>query len=72
MKHRLQSTILLSFALSLLMSCWVTWINLGLGAHFPGQWIQAFLLAWPAAAVIAFIAGPPVQRLTARLLNSPD
>ena len=68
MKHRLLSTLLLSTALSFLMSCWVTLINLGPAPDFVARWMQAFLLAWPAAAVIAFMIGPPVQRLTARLL----
>ena len=72
MKHRLLSTLLLSLAMSFFMSCWVTWINLGFGPQFAGQWMQAFALAWPAAAVIAFIAGPPVQHLTRRLLGSSD
>ena len=72
MKHRLLSTGLLSFAMSFFMSCWVTWINLGFGPHFTGHWMQAFVLAWPAAAVIAFLAAPPVQRLTYRLLGQPN
>ncbi|MGS4885558.1 DUF2798 domain-containing protein [Roseibium sp. MB-4] len=64
MRHRLISTALMSFFLSFLMSCWVTLINLGWSDAFLGQWMSAFRLAWPAAAVIAFCFGPFVQNAT--------
>ncbi|TQV74452.1 DUF2798 domain-containing protein [Denitrobaculum tricleocarpae] len=69
MKQRLLSAALMSFALSLLMTCWVTWINLGWNPDFIRQWLSAFLLAWPAAAVIAFAIGPAVQKLSLTLLS---
>lgn len=69
MKQRLLSAVLMSFALSLLMTCWVTWINLGWSPAFIGQWLSAFWLAWPAAAIIAFSIGPAVQKLTQALLG---
>jgi len=64
MKHRLIATLLMSLGLSFVMSCWVTFINLGWSGDFLGQWMGAFRLAWPAAAVTAFFLGPPVQRAT--------
>ncbi|WP_428649945.1 DUF2798 domain-containing protein [Roseibium sp.] len=64
MKHRLITTALMSLGLSLLMSCWVTFLNLGWSDAFFGQWMAAFRLAWPPAAVIAFVLGPPVQKAT--------
>ncbi|QFT68559.1 MULTISPECIES: DUF2798 domain-containing protein [Stappiaceae] len=64
MKNRLIATLLMSLGLSLLMSCWVTFLNLGWSDRFFWQWMNAFRLAWPAAAVIAFFLGPPVQRAT--------
>ena len=67
MKHRLIATFLMSFGLSLLMSCWVTFLNLGWSELFFSQWMAAFRLAWPAAAVIAFVLGPPIQRATAEI-----
>jgi len=69
MKSRLIATLLMSFGLSLLMSCWVTFLNLGLSKAFLSQWMAAFRLAWPAAAIIAFLLGPPVQKATAFLAN---
>lgn len=69
MKSRLIATLLMSFGLSLMMSCWVTFLNLGLSEAFLSQWMAAFRLAWPAAAVIAYVLGPPVQRATTFLAN---
>ncbi|WP_348524836.1 DUF2798 domain-containing protein [Litoribrevibacter albus] len=60
----------MSFFLSSLMSLWVTYINLGFTSSFISQWIHAFSLAWPAAAVIAFFVGPLAQKITQRLLSN--
>ncbi|WP_020590709.1 DUF2798 domain-containing protein [Kiloniella laminariae] len=68
MKQRLLFSALMSFVLSFLMSCWVTWINLGLSAMFIERWLNAFILAWPAAAAVSFLFGPIVQQLTLRIL----
>ena len=69
MLQRLIFALLMSFILSLLMTAWVTWINLGGSSRFLLQWLQAFILAWPAAAVIAFVCGPEVQKLTLKILQ---
>ncbi|WP_422376894.1 DUF2798 domain-containing protein [Roseibium sp.] len=69
LKTRLIAALLMSFSLSLLMSCWVTFINLGLTEAFVAQWMKAFQLAWPAAALIAFFLGPAVQKATAFLVQ---
>jgi len=69
MKHRLIFALLMSFILSLSMTCWVTWINLGWSQEFYTQWFTAFLLAWPAAALIAFVCGSEIQKLTQKILN---
>ncbi|TCK08277.1 DUF2798 domain-containing protein [Marinobacterium mangrovicola] len=68
LKARLLQSGIMSFILCTLMTCWVTFINLGLTDAFIGRWMNAFLLAWPIAYAIAFAAGPFVARLTARLL----
>ncbi|WP_281179893.1 DUF2798 domain-containing protein [Pseudoalteromonas byunsanensis] len=59
---------LLSLFLSILMTLWVTYINLGLSEHFLIDWGRAFLLAWPAAAVISFFSAPVAQKITQKLL----
>ncbi len=67
MKQRLWFTALMSFVLSILMTCWVTWLNLGAVPDFINYWMKAFSFAWPAAAVISFIFGPGVHRLSVHL-----
>lgn len=67
MKQRVVFAVLMSLLLSSLMTCWVTWIHLGINPYFLSQWLTAFLSAWPAAAVIAFFSGPEVHRLSVRL-----
>lgn len=67
MKSRVTFALLMSFILSLLMTCWVTWINLGWNKEFYAQWLHAFVLAWPAAAMVAFIFSPIIQKLTLKI-----
>ncbi|MFC3680213.1 DUF2798 domain-containing protein [Bacterioplanoides pacificum] len=62
MKQRIAFTFAMSLVLSTLMSCWVTYLNLGLVPDFLLRWGKAFVLAWPAAASIAFVFGPRIQR----------
>ncbi|MEC4720107.1 DUF2798 domain-containing protein [Noviherbaspirillum sp. CPCC 100848] len=58
----------MSLVMSVFMTCWVTYINLGMRPDFALQWGRAFLMAWPAAFLIAFLFGPLLQRVTQRLL----
>lgn len=68
LKARLLQSGIMSFILCALMTCWVTFINLGMTNAFIGHWANAFLLAWPVAYLIAFLSGPFVARLTERIL----
>lgn len=68
-RFRLVFGLLMSLVMSVLMTCWVTYINLGMRPDFVMQWGRAFLMAWPAAFLIAFSFGPLLQRLTQRLLG---
>jgi len=69
MKHRIVFAALMSLVLSFFMTLWVTWLNLGPVPLFFEHWMAAFIRAWPAAGVIAFLMGPPVQKLTVRLTH---
>lgn len=68
MKQRIIFSIIMSFILSLLMTCWITLINLGMNEHFISHWHYAFWLAWPAAATISFLFAPAVHKLTLKLM----
>ena len=69
MKQRLVFASVMSLILSFFMTLWVTWINLGFNPEFLTQWMRAFGLAWPAAAVISFIMAPMIQVITQRILK---
>jgi hypothetical protein len=71
-RFRLVFGLLMSLIMSVLMTGWVTWINLGMRPDFAMQWGRAFLMAWPAAFLIAFSFGPALQRVTQRLLTSAE
>jgi len=64
---RLIHSSLMSFVLCLLMTAWVTLLNLGFQPGYWAAWTQAFLLAWPAAWLIAFVVGPWTLRTAHRL-----
>lgn len=64
MKQRIVFSLIMSFFLALLMTCWVTFLNLGFNGEFLEKWARAFISAWPMAALIAFSIGPLVQKLT--------
>lgn len=67
MKQRVIFALLMSFLLSLLTTCWVTWINLGWVESFFTQWLHAFSLAWPVAGFISFFIGPEIYKMSEKL-----
>lgn len=64
MSQRLVFSGLMSLVMAFLMTAWVSWIHLGFPPDFVARWMTAFIQAWPAALVIALLAGPPLQRLS--------
>jgi hypothetical protein len=69
MKHRLIFAILMSCVLTFLMSAWVTFLNIGAVTGFVDHWLNAWVLAWPAAGVISFVFGPQIHHLAQRIAN---
>ncbi len=69
MKQRVLFTVLMSCMLSFFMTLWITYINVGLVDGFVSRWLFAFVLAWPAAGVIAFVVSPLAQKLTLMILG---
>jgi Protein of unknown function (DUF2798) len=51
------------------VSCVVTFSNIGLRADFVGRWLSAFFLGWPIASVTGLIAFPYVRRITAGIVT---
>ncbi len=67
LRLRLIFALLMSCLMSLLMTAWVTWLNLGSGPLFLAHWRHAFIAAWPAAFSVVVLLAPAMQRLSLRL-----
>lgn len=66
-KFRLFNTAVMALLLSLLMTLWVTWINLGFVSNFFARWMQAWGLAFPAAFFCVMILAKPVMRFSEKV-----
>lgn len=65
--RRVSFSFCMSLVLSLLMTGWVTYLNLGITEFFVQNWTKAFLLAWPAAFLIALFCSELVGKLSTKL-----
>lgn len=61
--------ILMSGVMAFLMTALVTALNLGFPPDFLRRWAMAFVIAWPFAAIAAFIAIPIARRATGAILR---
>jgi hypothetical protein len=46
----------------------VTYLNLGFHHGFVAQWLKAYFIAWPVAAVTGFLVMPMARRVTDRIV----
>ena len=46
-----------------------TFLNLGWRPDFVLQWAKSFFIAWPIAAMMAFLVTPMARRFTDRVMN---
>lgn len=64
--------ILMAAVMAFLMTAVITYINLGLPPDFIRRWLVAFVIAWPLAAIAAYIAIPIARSLTGRIVAFLD
>lgn len=69
LRLRFVFAILMSLVMTLLMSAWVTWLNIGLQADFLPRWRHAFFAAWPVAFCAVMLFAPHVQGLSRRIVE---
>lgn len=67
LRTRMIFAFLMSLLMTVIMSGWITWLNIGLHPEYMVRWGRAFLAAWPAAFIAVMTIAPMVQRLTQRL-----
>jgi Protein of unknown function (DUF2798) len=63
-KAKLIYPVLTAGQMVLMVTLVATYLNLGWRSDFLFQWMKAWLVSWPVAAVTAFIAMPIAQRAT--------
>jgi hypothetical protein len=51
------------------VSCVVTFSNIGLRADFVGRWLSAFFTGWPVASVTGLIAFSYARRATTGIVT---
>jgi Protein of unknown function (DUF2798) len=59
----------MAFFMALLMTGVITFVNLGLPRDFFFQWMKAFVIAWPLASCVAFVAVPLARRITGMIMK---
>ena len=63
-KTRFILTAVMSSMMVFMVTLIVTYLNLGLRHDFLLQWIKAYFIAWPIAAVTGFLVMPMARRAT--------
>ena len=71
-KTRLILVLLMSSVMVLMVTLLVTYLNLGLRADFALEWVKAYFIAWPVAAVTGFFIMPSARRLSDRIVTMID
>ena len=67
-KSRAILAVLMSAMMVFMVTLLATFINLGMRPDFIGQWIKAYVIAWPVAATTAFLVMPAARRATERIV----
>jgi hypothetical protein len=68
-KARFIFPVLMAGIMAFLMTGLITWLNLGFPPGFGWLWARAFLIAWPAATVAAFVAIPTARKATISIVR---
>lgn len=69
LRLRFVFAIIMSLVMTLLMSAWVTWLNIGLQNDFLARWQHAFLAAWPVAFCAVMLFAPHVQGISRQIVQ---
>jgi len=71
-KARLILSVLMTSVMVFMVTFIATYLNLGFDPDFLRQWVKAYFVAWPIAALTAFFVMPPARWLTDRIVGSMD
>jgi hypothetical protein len=68
-KTRLILVVIMTSVMVLMVTLLATYLNLGLRADFLLQWLKAYFIAWPVAAITGFLVMPSARRLSERIVR---
>jgi uncharacterized protein (DUF486 family) len=71
-KARLILVTAMTAIMVLVVTLVATFLNLGLRSDFVVQWVKAYLIAWPIAAITGYLVMPAARRFTTRIVNLID
>ena len=71
-KARLILVTTMTAVMVLMVTLVATLLNIGLRPDFVFQWLKAYLVSWPIAAVTGYFVMPPARRFTTWIMNLID
>jgi len=71
-KARLILVTTMTSVMVLMVTLVATLLNIGLRHDFLFQWIKAYLIGWPIAAVTGYFFMPAARRVTTRVVSLID
>ncbi|HUX90773.1 MAG TPA: DUF2798 domain-containing protein [Gallionellaceae bacterium] len=70
-KFHLVFSILMGVIMVFLMTCVITFVNIGVPADFLKHWLHAFIVALPIAVPAVYFVAPFARKMTARFAELP-
>ena len=71
-KSRFILAALMSAVMVAMVTLLVTWLNLGFPSNFITEWVKAYFIAWPIAALTGYAIMPTARRLTQQIVTYLD
>jgi hypothetical protein len=71
-KARLILVTTMTALMVLMVTLVATLLNIGLRHDFLFQWIKAYLIGWPIAAITGYFFMPAARHVTTRIVNLID
>ena len=71
-KARLILVTIMTAIMVLVVTLVATFLNIGLRPDFVVQWIKAYLIGWPIAAITGYFIMPAARRYTTRIVALID
>ena len=71
-KARLILVTTMTAVMVLVVTLVATFLNIGVRSEFVLQWLRAYLVAWPIAAITGYLVMPAARNFTARIVNLID